>query len=57
MRRLSLFSALIYRVTILVVVFGFTIKLLLEASDPLVDCLLCLLEALLNVLADLRKVI
>jgi hypothetical protein len=46
-----------YRVAVLVVFVRFTVKLLLKASDPFVDCLLCLLEALLDVLADLREVI
>lgn len=41
----------------MIVVVGLAVKLFLEAGDPLVDCLLCLLKALLDVLADLGEVI
>ena len=46
-----------HRVAVLIVLVGLAVELLLEAGDPLVDCLLCFLETLLDVLADLREVI
>lgn len=52
-----MFSLVLYRIAVLVVVVRLTVQLLLEASDPLVDCLLCLLEALLDVFADFGKVV
>ena len=52
-----MFSLASYRVAVLIVVLRFAVELLLEAGDPLVDCLLCLLEALLDVLTDLWEVV
>lgn len=46
-----------HRVTVLIIVLRLAVKLLLKAGDPLVDCLLCLLESLLDVLADLGKIV
>jgi hypothetical protein len=55
LRRLSTLA--LHGVPILIVVVRLAVEFLLEAGDPLVDCLLCLLEALFDVLADLGKVV
>jgi hypothetical protein len=52
-----MFSLLSYRIAVLIVVLRFAIELLLKAGDPLVDRLLCLLEALLDVLTDFWEVV
>jgi hypothetical protein len=44
-------------VSVVLVRLAVTVKLLGEVGDPACDCLLRLLEALLNVLADLRQVV
>jgi hypothetical protein len=44
-------------VSVIFVGLAIAVELLGEVGDPAGDCLLCLLEALLNVLADLGEVV
>lgn len=50
-------SARVLGVAVPIVFFHFAVELLGEVADPFGDCLLRLLETLLNVLADLGEVV